>query len=502
MKRLAGIAIAAMFCAGVAPAQDRPDESDMFGAPAAAPAATAPNTAPASAPSSRSKDESRELVPNIGRDAFASGEVTDNALTIGGIFYQRWIASHEDGGDAKHDPISMPLQFDAFLDARPNDQIRGYVQERLLYDPTRDQFGNPTSGSGFGSQQFSSTSGAPQSLSTTTASTPNNPQLVLDQAWIKFDIDRAVFVTAGKQHVKWGVSRFWNPTDFLSTQRRDPLLPYDLRLGNTMVKFALPFERKGTNLYAITLLDNPQPASTLGQLGEAVRFETLLGNAEVGVEALTRGNEAPTFGADVSAPLGPFDVYAEAALYEHAPTPTYNFLGAPAAGQDVSTIYSVGNLRGPLVQASGGITYEFGWRENRQATLGAEYFYNQLGYNKANIYPVLIFLGQYQPFYTGKHYAAVYLTAEGPDELKHTSYTFSTLSNLSDGSAISRVDFSWRLLTYLTFEAYADYHYGTRGGEFNFALNTPALTFNGNAIPPVNLSPTLYDVGMGLRLSF
>ncbi|MFI5351062.1 MAG: hypothetical protein ACHQ2Z_16075, partial [Elusimicrobiota bacterium] len=231
-------------------------------------------------------------------------------------------------------------------------------------------------------------------------------------------------------------------------------------------------------------------------------FETLSGGAEIGAEALARGAAPPTFGADFSAPAGPFDVYGEAALFGGAVGPHYSLAATPVAGQSVSSLYTTSVPRGASVQTVGGIRYEFGWMANRQATLGAEYFYNQGGYGNANIYPILIFTGTYQPFYTGKHYGALYLTAEGPDELKHTSYTFSTIGNLSDGSLISRVDFSWRFLTYLTFEAYGDEHYGTKGGEFNFELHTPPLTNGTAAIPPISIPTTLWDLGMGLRLSF
>ena len=487
--------------AGGAAAQDRPNEDSMFGAPDVSTAASP--AAAAEVPQGRNPaDEARELIPRVFRDAFSRGEASDNPLTIGGIYYQRWIVSKQEGQSAKQTPMSMPLQFDGYLDARPSDRVRGYVQERLLYDPTRDQYGNTTNGTGNGNLQYASTSGAPQSLQGSTTSQTTNPMFVLDQAWLKFDIEHKVFVTAGKQHVKWGVSRFWNPTDFLSTQRRDPLLPYDLRLGNTMIKLAVPFSRDGTNLYAITTFDNPQPASTVGGMGEAVRIETLVGGAEIGAEALARGAAPPTYGMDFSAPAGPFDVYGEAALFGGAVGPRYSLTGTPVAGQSISSLYTTSVPRGASVQAVGGIRYEFGWMANRQAALGAEYFYNQEGYGNANIYPILIFTGTYQPFYTGKHYGALYLTAEGPDELKHTSYTFSTIGNLSDGSLISRVDFSWRFLTYLTFEAYGDEHYGTKGGEFNFELHTPPLTNGTAAVPPISIPTTLWDLGMGLRLSF
>ena len=454
----------------LAQADERPDEGALFGSEPAKP------------------------------DAFASGTVVDNPLQMGGIFYQRLIVSAEKGVGTNNTPIALPLQFDGFMDARPNDRVRGYVDARLLSDATKDQFSRSTGPNSTGSFQFSSTSSAPSSL--TTAATPNNPQVVLDSAWLKFDLDRTVFVTAGKQHLKWGTSRYWNPTDFLNTQKRDPLLPYDLRLGSTMAKFELPLEAKKTNISAIALFDNPQPASTIGQMGAAMRAETLLGSAEVGLDAAFRGGRNPVYGADLSAPLGPLDIYMEVALVSGSTTPTYQLLSAPVAGSDISSLYKTTNPLGPFVQVSGGLNYSFNWKDNRTATWGGEYFYNQLGYNNSSVYPVLIFTGQYQPFYTGKNYAAVYLTAEGPDSGKHTNYTFSTLGNLSDKSFISRIDFSWNVLTYMTFESYIDGHYGTPGGEFNFSLSTPPLTSQGVTIAATSIPATTMDVGLGLRISF
>lgn len=432
------------------------------------------------------------------RDAFASGEVRENPLQIGGTYYQQMIGSAQSGQGLGSTPITAPLQLDGYLDGRPNDRVRAFVDARLLYDPTRDQYSNTTGGSSFASQSLQTQSTGASSLSTNQV--PNNPQVVLDQVWLKFDIDRTIFVTAGKQHVKWGTSRFWNPTDFLNTQKRNPLLPYDLRLGNAMIKFDLPLESRKANLSAIALLDNPAPASTLAQLGGALRGETLLGNTEVGVDAVIRGGRTPVYGADISSPLGPFDVYAEASCLSGGRSQL-----APvtlSAGQEVSTAFAgVNSFTGPTYQISGGINHDFAWKENRQATLGIEYFYNENGYTNSASYTGLIFTGDYQPFYLGRNYAAVYLTAEGPDADKHTSYTFSTLGNLSDKSFISRVDFTWRVLTYLTFESYVDYHYGERGGEFNFTLSTPQVTDNGVPVSAISVPATFFDVGLSLRVS-
>ncbi len=464
----------------------QPNEEEMFGTPTAA-----------SQDAATQKTESPKQPP---QDAL---EITDNTLQVGGRYYQRLIFSGQRDVSLDEAPLSMPLQFDGFIDARPNDRLRGFIDARLIYDPTRDQYSRATGAStSFGGMQNSTTSTAPSSVALT-ATTPNNPQVVLDQAWLKFDIDHTVFVTAGKQHVKWGSARFWNPTDFLHIQRRDPLLPFDLRVGTTMVKFELPIESKKTNLYGIALFDNPTPSSTLGQVGGAFRAETVFGSTEIGIETVARGGTSAVYGGDVSSSLGPFDVYLEAACLTGAPPARYAISGAGLTpGADLSTLISSDAVEGPSIQVSTGANHQFAWRENRQATVGVEYFYNQAGYNDARVYPALIFFGQYQPFYTGKNYAAFYITAEGPDAERHTSYTFSTLGNLSDRSFLSRLDFAWRILTYLTFEAYADFHYGTRGGEFNFSLQTPALVYQGAAVPAFNVPTTISNMGVGLRMSF
>ena len=482
----------------------RPDESVMFGNSApAGPADVSPPVGPEK--NERKQPSDIPPAPHVTpapaeKDAFASGEVVDNPLQIGGKYYQRFLLSGQKGAGAGNAPISAPLQFDGFLDARPNDRIRAFVDARLYYDPTRDQYSRSTSGASEGSLQFSSASTAPTSFSSTTL-TPNNPQVSLDQAWLKFDLDRTVFATIGKQHVKWGAARFWNPTDFLNVQKRDPLLPYDLRLGNMMAKFELPLEMSHANLYGVALFDNPQPASTLAQTGGALRAEKVWGPLEVGVEVVARGNTRPEYGLDASSSVGPFDLYLEAALLNQAPSPQYQVNSALTPGADLSTLVQEVPESGPFAQISTGATHDFAWKENRQATVGVEYFYNQAGYSNANVYPALIFFGQYQPFYTGRHYAAIYMTAEGPDAENRTSYTLSNLGNLSDRSFISRLDFSWRVLTYLTFESYADVHYGSQGGEFNFALATPALEYQGTAVPAINIPTTIFDLGIGLRMS-
>ncbi len=389
---------------------------------------------------------------------------------------------------------------DGYFDARPTDRLRGMVVGRLSFDPTL---------SSQNTSALSTTNPADGSPSAPGA-TVSNPRVLLDQAWLRFDIERTVFVTAGKQHVKWGTSRFWNPTDFLSPQRKDPLAVFDARTGASMLKLHVPWESKGWNFYGIAMLDNAGPASTLGHIGGAARAEVVLGETELGASAVVQRGHKPRFGLDLSTALGPLDVYAEAALKKGSDVPLYR-LPQGLSLQDLIAqaqgIQSLADLKqlpvesyyptGMTPQISGGANYTFAYSENDSATVGVEYFYNSTGYDTAIAYPYLIAQGAFQPFYLGKHYAAIYGVLAGPGSWDKTNFVLTTLGNLSDKSFITRLDVSHRALSYLSIEGYASVNYGQKGGEFRFAMDYPPFQINGHALVP---APTI-QVGGGLRIN-
>src|SRR5262249_6671998 len=142
-----------------------------------------------------------------------SAEVApENPLVIGGQLYLRAqtnVPAHTDIDQWRFD---APNLIDAYFDARPNDRVRAFMRARVAYDPAAAPSGtmpgalaNPTNGGAFVNP------GSVAGFSTN--NTARGPTAVLDQAWIAFDVKNAVFVTAGKQHVRWGTGRFWTPTD-------------------------------------------------------------------------------------------------------------------------------------------------------------------------------------------------------------------------------------------------------------------------------------------------
>jgi hypothetical protein len=155
---------------------------------------------------------------------------------------------------------------------------------------------------------------------------------------------------------------------------------------------------------------------------------------------------------------------------------------------------------------SGGVSYAFTYSDTDAATLGVEYFYNATGYPTERAYPYLALRNRLQPFDLGRHYGALYLVVPGPGRWEDTTVTLSTLGNLSDRSFVSRLDVVQRVLGELSVNGFVSGSYGTRGGEFRFALDPFRLPDDPGTpeLDPVDFpgvrAPTV-QVGLGLRVS-
>lgn len=497
----------------------RPSEQSMFGAPDAGPGPAPQTSGTAQTPP--------ELDATPSSDAFATGRVKENPLSIGGLFYLRGFLSVAQDQPFNQSRVSLPTLVDLYLDARPTDRLRAFVLGRMTYDPF-----------------LSATVGAtplPGIPATTTAS---NPAVYLDQAWLSFDIAHAVFATVGRQHVKWGVARFFSPTDFLASQPRDPLALFDARLGVTMARFQIPWESAGWNFTAVALFEPTQnvgggysgtspvanpggagvnPADTgtlLRDVGGAARAEFSFKNGAFGIDGLAQRNRAARAGADLTMAIGDFDVYGEVAYKQHLDVPASRTftIGTPidVSGLDprippgttvtanTQASVAVPPRSTPVIQAVGGVSYSINFEGNKSITFGGEYFYNSASYDRDEYLPLLI-LGGFQPFYVGKHYLA--LNATLVDTTAKTTWSLTGIGNLSDGSYIARLDFVVTVLSYLTVESYVAGHFGRTGGELRLGFPRTDLSMvdGVTGVPPSSffgpLNAPIIDVGIGLRLS-
>ncbi|MCP3163895.1 hypothetical protein [Myxococcus qinghaiensis] len=494
---------------GEAPTTGRPSDDEVFGEdPAPSADADASNTGDAterqppltSAPPEPGDRDSQALSGPETRSAFDSEEAVDDPLKIGGQFYLRGFAAATEGTSFGDTSFSAPTLVDGYFDARPMDRLRGFVVGRLSYDPT-----------------------VATQTGTTTNNTPSNPRVLLDQAWLRFDIARTVFLTVGKQHVKWGTGQIWNPTDFLSPQRRNPLAFVDLRTGVSMLKVHVPWEATGWNFYGIAVMDDlgtdagalldntggvpragaSDPVNRLSRIGGALRAEVVLGPAELGASAVAQRGRKPRFGLDFSSALGPIDVYGELGIKKGTERPLYRIPEGTTFEeilQDTSLVEAY-VPSGLTPQVTTGANYSFAYGDSDIAVLGVEYFYNSTGYTSSFGYPYLIAQQAFQPLYLGRHYGAAYLFLDRPGSLERTSFNFFTLSNLSDKSYISRINVTHRALSYLTVEGYGAVHYGHKGGEFRLGFSVPDTVINGQPVQGFKLAAPTFELGAGLRIS-
>jgi len=486
-----------------AAAQERPGETELFGAPA--PEEKPAQPAPAAEPAPRAD------APALARERVGAG---DELLQLGGTLYLRSSLAAAQDQQPAHWAFTSPSLLDLYLDARPNDRVRGFALARTFYDATQ-----PAGGS------------APAATLAAGPAAGANPRALLDQLWLRFDVDRTAFLTVGKQHVKWGVGRFWNPSDFLHATRRDPLATFDDRAGTSMVKVHLPWEKRGWNLYAFAIAEQlvrparpfalpaePVPglyprdpdwpfndpgagrsSSELGAVGGALRAEVVLGQAELGVGAMAQRGAKPRLAADFSTGLWEIDLRGEVAVRF---SPDVDRLRLPE-GVDPLTVAGLLAVRryqprGPRTAAVLSADWSHKYSDEDAFTVGAEYFFNENGYGSAALYPYLASANLLTPFYLGRHYAAAYLLLPQPGSWNLHTVTLSALANASDRTALLRLDWSYVLLTHLTLEAYLAGHLGRKGGEFRFAARIPG---------PLPGSPDLLDVpapvadvGLNLRL--
>jgi hypothetical protein len=404
--------------------------------------------------------------------------------------------------------------------------VRAFVLGRMGFNPTAAPSGGAAGTLGMGGSQGAFSGGSATGF--TTFSANRGPTTVLDQMWIRFDILGRVFVTAGKQHVRWGTGRFWQPTDYLHPIKRNPLDVFDARAGVTMLKLHVPYEARAWNFYGFGVIEDPNVASnTLRSIAGGARAELVILGAELGLDVLAKRGSKSRFGIDLSMGIWDFDVYADVGIRygqdfntveQIAVDPTVTCTApGPNPGDppiqvpvdDLSAQYRVRPLTGIKTQTVVGTTYSRKYNDNDIFLIGAEYFYNQPGYADTSLYPGLLFNNTRTPmlnfFYTGRHYAALFASLPQPYSWNKTTFTLSTIGNLADMSFVSRLDYSFVLLTHLTLEAFGAVHYGSRGGEFRLGFDIAqqvVRNMDGTCtfIDPFTRDPVLFDLGVALRM--
>lgn len=447
-----------------------PNEEDIFGAPDVPADDNATEPVVPGPPRDIEPDEDGGVFDE--EPSNTSIVVPEDPLAIGGQLYLRFATTIADRGTPGEQALSMPNLLDLYLDARPEERVRGFISGRLTFDPTINSGDTDLLG---GSRDVTS--------------------VVLDQMWIKTDIARHVFLTIGQERIKWGATRLWNPNDFVNQRRRDPLALFDERTGVPMVKVHIPYET--LNFYLIGLVGE---ASQLDAPGAAFRFEAAFSSTEIALSGIAGKGRKTSFGFDISTALGELDFTAEVSLTDERDTPKYS----GTLSFDPVTLPTVSPRGEWLPRVSAGLQYAFKPNDDDVMYIGVEYFWNPGGVDETSLYPALLLGGDYQPFYVGQHYVGLSWAVPQPGSWDDTSFTLSALGNLSDTSFVARLDFSQTLHTRLKFEAYAQGHFGERGGEFRFALDIPEIPadlYPPDGFGPISVPAPAMVLGLNLRIA-
>lgn len=422
-----------------------------------------------------SEEDAREA-DMFGGETYEDATVSDrhralldqDRLQLGGMLYLRFMMYGYEGDDFDP-PLASPNLLDLYLDARPNDRVRGFVRGRLAYDPltTSAYPGMPAD------------LDLPEGMELPAA----DPLTVsLDQLWLKFDIARTLYVTIGKQPVHWGTTRIWNPVDVINSTRRVPLSLFDDRGGVFALKVHWPIEKLAWNLIGIVLLDQ---ADYFDKMGGALRLETVFSTVELSLTGMVKeeldldGEEyvVPKVALDLSAGIWDLDLTGEIAMVFR------DVSKAPGNEDEEKWTFTAGEREVPI-QASVGVSYTGKYTAEDFFMVGGEYFYNSAGTKSTDDYFQMMFIDQnYTPFYVGRHYLAAYFVLPGPGSWDYTNFSLSAVANLSDESYLFRFDFSTVVLTYLNIQAYISLNSGKKGGEFHSGFPEDSLFPGSPAVP-------------------
>ncbi|MBL7542336.1 MAG: hypothetical protein JNL11_00900 [Bdellovibrionaceae bacterium] len=308
--------------------------------------------------------------------------VEADRMKMGGYLQAEWMA-YQLVDRPIQDYITSPMTLEMYIDAQMKNDVRAFFKGRFLNDGSVDE------------SKPSPLTGGMQKQSTA----------YLDEMKISFHTRRKIFWTIGRQKIKWGVSKFWNPTDFINMQKRDFLRQEDLRTGISMVKAHVPWN--DANFYVLGVTE---ASSESNQNGLGGRFELPIQTSEWSVSAYSRKGQSTKLGSDISFALKDFDVCMEGAQTD---------LGTEKA-------------------ASGGFTYEVKYSDEDTVALGLEGFWQENGNSDKSSYGGLLASGKFIPFNVGKSYSSASVVLLKPGSWNFSTLLFFAIQNNDDRSQYYR----------------------------------------------------------------
>ncbi len=369
----------------------------------------------------------------------------------------------------------------------------------------------------------------------TTGTAPNTstvtvPSFTVWSLYSKFTWNDALFLSFGKQSLKWGTGYFFSPADDVFAQSAVDLSnPTAEREGPLALKVQYPIPRTMDNLYfyvAFPVSSDPAALAAVQpeDIAVAAKAEFLFGNTELAAAGFYQRSQRPQAILMGTTGTGSFDFFAEGlAAFPSGQSEAYvQKASSTVTWATGSSAYRVVDHSGStFFKATGGVMYK---NPDTNFTFVCQYLYNGQGYSSLSVQDIhqammdralgrpagepaftsaslantLTGLGQ-----IGEHYGALYFSWTSIANTK-TDFSVLILSNLSDGSGYVNPTISYTMLIYVRLSLGASLSWGGTGTEYadptGFASTFP--TINGQPNPSYNpnyvAKPTL---GLTLNVS-
>jgi hypothetical protein len=299
------------------------------------------------------------------------------------------------------------------------------------------------------------------------SSNPLTTMVDFKEFFIDFNIDKKVYVRAGKQFIKWGRTYLWNPVDFINVEKRDFLDLAAIRTGTYGIRVYFPFSYD-KNLYFFL---NTSEAENLDDFALLTKYEFLLNNTEIGLSMWLKRHYLALYGIDLSTKLWGLDINSEIAL-------SY---GANSARMLVENgqLLTEQKANEWLAKMTLNVGKTFNWERADRIWLNYEIFYNGDGYDNnmlANAQQKAYLLANnlYTMNYLATWYHAMFITIK---EFPTHSSTFSgnIMQNLVDQSMILFAGLNYQVTEGFSLGANVAFYLGENESEY--LLNNNALQF-------------------------
>jgi hypothetical protein len=382
--------------------------------------------APAHAEEFPGGDSSAEFEKGFGASGGISeadkGDADEDRLKIGGAFWAQAQYLGLRGFGDRDGYLQNANTMWLYFDSRLRDDVRAYIKLRGDYSPTLGI--NP-----YTLEEIEETS------------------VGLEEAKLMFNVGKSVFFTIGKQKLKWGSGKFWNPTDVMNNERRNLMYNEDVRLGLNMIKTHVPVG--SANFYLVNRIEG---SNDPGLIQHALRAEVPVGTAELAATASFLKGEKPVFGVDLSTALWELDFHAEAA-HTQGSSRTYYDGGAHSDPSRQLTNFMTG------------LSYDYKYSDQDALTVSVEYFRNGAGVTSIGDYEGVLTAAAYQPYHLSRDYGMFMIYVPTPGRWEHVSFTMFNILNLTDQSAATKLMATLSHWSDMDIDLGMTAHYGNSSGE-------------------------------------